>query len=113
MNNAAINASKSNCIFLEPSTSPSRYFSTKSWVSLGHTLARTDITPCPPNDNRGTIESSFPEYIAKSSGTKLAISATCPKSPLASLTATILGTWASSAIKRWRYVHTSSSRNVV
>ena len=60
-------------------------------------LASTEITPLPPNDNSGSIVSSLPEYIAKSLGTNLAISATWAKSPLASFTATILSILASSA----------------
>jgi hypothetical protein len=49
----------------------------------------TDITPIPPNESIGTIWSSFPEYIFKSSLQRFAISAICEMFPLASFIATM------------------------
>ena len=89
INKELTNSFKLNCNFLASSISPDRYFSTISWVSLGNTLAKTDITPLPPRDSIGTIWSSFPLYIAKSSPHNLDISATWLISPLASFIATI------------------------
>ena len=100
MNKASIKGFIPSCKALEPSISPSKNLATKSWVSCGHILARTDMTPEPPTDNRGSIESSLPEYTAKSSGTNLQTSVTWAKSPQASLRATIFSTFlAKSATK--------------
>lgn len=59
-------------------------------------LESTETTPIPPTESTGNIWSSFPEYIAKLSLHKFAISATCDIFPLASFIATILSNFESS-----------------
>ena len=75
----------------------SRHSFTSVCISAGRILATTEITPLPPRAQMGTVSSSLPDQMKKSSGQRFRVRWMAPRLPEASLTPLMLGCFASSA----------------